>query len=143
MKDRIKKHVNQRPDHWPTFECYGLLSPEIQKISQVCDVVLLDCITVLVTNLMFLHEDDWTAIPRETINRIEGAIIEEIDALIGTLRIHGLSAVIVTNEVGAGIVPENRLARVFRDIAGRVNQRIAKEADAVYFLVSGIPMKIK
>jgi len=143
MKDRIKKHIQQRPDTWPTFECYDRISSEIDKIAKTCDVVLLDCITVMVTNLMFKEQDDWTTIPREQINEIEETILNEIDALIQNLKETGLSAVLVTNEVGAGIVPENRLARVFRDIAGRVNQRIARQVDEVYFVVSGIPMKIK
>lgn len=143
MKDRIKKHIEQRPDNWPTFEYYDRISPELEAIAKECDVVLLDCITVMVTNLMFKSQKDWTKIPRDEINQIEQTILKEIDCLLQAFRKTGLSAVLVTNEVGGGIVPENRLARVFRDIAGRVNQRIAKQVDEVYFVVSGIPMKIK
>lgn len=143
MKDRIKKHIKQRPDTWPTFECYDRISPEIEVISKACDVVLLDCITVMVTNLMFKSHDDWTTIQRDEIDEIEALILNEIDSMVQKFKKAGLSAVLVTNEVGAGIVPENRLARVFRDIAGRVNQRIARQVDEVYLVVSGIPMKIK
>jgi len=143
MKDRIKKHIDQRPKEWPTFECYEYLSPEIEAISQKCDVVLLDCITVMVTNLMFLEEKDWDKLSRNRINAIEAIILEEITKLTDALRQYNLSALLVTNEVGAGIVPENKLARVFRDIAGRVNQHLASQVDEVYFVVSGIPMKIK
>lgn len=143
MKDRIKKHIEQRPGEWPTFECYEEISPIIEGISKNCDVILLDCITVMVTNLMFKNCLDWTRIQRDEINEIEKKIEKELEALIHQLIENNLSAVIVTNEVGAGIVPENRLARLFRDIAGRVNQQLAKQADEVYFVVSGIPMQIK
>jgi len=143
MKDRIKKHIAQRPDVWPTFECYKMISPEIQEIGLTCQTVLLDCITVMVTNLMFGEQDDWTTISRDKINQIEQSILLEVDTLVSELKTHQMNAVLVTNEVGAGIVPENRLARVFRDIAGRVNQRLAQQVDEVYFVVSGIPMKIK
>ncbi len=128
---------------WPTFECYEEISPHIQSISQDCEVVLLDCITVMVTNMMFKNCLDWTTIKREEIDEIEEKITVEIEALIHQLIEHNLSAILVTNEVGAGIVPENRLARLFRDIAGRVNQQLAKHASEVYFVVSGIPMQIK
>ncbi len=143
MKDRIQKHINQRPQSWPTFECYEEISPKIVEISGVCNVVLLDCITVMVTNLMFKKCMDWNTINRDEIDRIEKEILEEIKQLILELKEHQLSAVLVTNEVGAGIVPENRLARIFRDIAGRINQELAKQADEVFFVVSGIPMAIK
>ena len=143
MKDRIKKHIEQRPGDWPTFECYEEVSPCIEEIAKGCDVVLLDCITVMVTNLMFKNCPDWTMIQREEINEIEKKITKEIEMLIQHLIANNLSAVLVTNEVGAGIVPENRLARLFRDIAGRVNQQLAKQANEVYFVVSGIPMQIK
>lgn len=143
MKDRIKKHINQRPDHWTTYECYKEISPYIGEISKSCDTILLDCITVMVTNLMFSHSEEWTQITRDEIDRIEKEIILEVDALVEKIRLSGMDGVLVTNEVGAGIVPENRLARLFRDIAGRVNQRLAKQVDEVYFVVSGIPMKIK
>ena len=143
MRDRVKKHVDQRPSTWPTFECYKVISREIERISYSCNGVLLDCITVMVTNLMFDHELDWETLSRDRIDDIEAQILEEVDSLVANMRKHHVSGVIVTNEVGGGIVPENRLARIFRDIAGRVNQRLAKQVDEVYFVVSGIPMKIK
>ncbi|MBN2898044.1 MAG: bifunctional adenosylcobinamide kinase/adenosylcobinamide-phosphate guanylyltransferase [Clostridia bacterium] len=143
MQDRIKKHISQRPATWPTYECYQEISPEIQTISTSCDVVILDCITVMLTNLMFKNEMDWETLSRSRIDEIEQYILEEVTQLIENMREHHLNAVIVTNEVGAGIVPENRLSRVFRDMAGRVNQLISKQSDDVYYVVSGIPIKIK
>lgn len=144
MKDRIKKHKDSRPDFWTTYEIYKDIYKYIDEISKKHDVILLDCVTILVTNLMF--EDNginWDTISREKIDEIEREIREEINLLINELRNTKMKCILVTNEVGMGIVPENRLARVFRDIAGRTNQLVASNADEVYFAVSGIPMKIK
>lgn len=143
MKDRVKKHIEQRPSDWPTFECYQQISGEIEGISQTCNVVLLDCITVMLTNLMFLKASDWETLSRDQIDTFEEEILSELGAMIQNMRHHKLSSVIVTNEVGSGIVPESRLGRVFRDIAGRANQLLAQQVDEVYYVVSGIPMKIK
>ncbi|SHJ84461.1 bifunctional adenosylcobinamide kinase/adenosylcobinamide-phosphate guanylyltransferase [Paramaledivibacter caminithermalis] len=144
MKDRIKKHRESRPRSWTTFEIYKDIYKHIEKISQEHDTILLDCVTILVTNLMFdNHEIDWDVITRKKIDEIEKEIKEQVELLIKIVRDIKLNCILVTNELGMGIVPENRLSRIFRDIAGRINQFIASKADEVYFTVSGIPVKIK
>ncbi len=145
MIERIKRHQERRPDSWMTFEKQRDLdllfsAPEMKAY----DVFLLDCLTVLTTNLML--EDfsiDWDTVPRDKINAIEASVLEQIESMLRAVTESGLRVIIVTNEVGLGIVPENRLARVFRDIAGKVNEMVAAAAEEVYFVVSGIPMKIK
>ncbi len=142
MRDRIKKHKEQRPDIWETFEKYKNLH-ELFDTNEMKDAYLLDCVTLLVTNLMFENSQNWDDIDYDQIDQIEARIQEQIDKMIKSIRKNGATVVMVTNEVGLGIVPENKLARVYRDIAGRVNQQIGHQADEVYLVVCGQPMKIK
>lgn len=144
MKERIKIHRERRDDRWVTAEQYRGLGQVVDRYGETCGGILLDCITVMVTNLML--EDacrEWEGINQDEIDAIEEEINYEVDELIGAVRRFEGTAVIVSNEVGMGIVPANPLSRHFRDIAGRVNQKIAFSADEVYFTVSGIPVKIK
>lgn len=144
MKDRIKKHRESRPKTWTTYEVYKNIYKYIDEISINHDVILLDCVTILVTNLMLENSElSWDDIDREKIDEIEKDIKEQVSLLIKKIKDTGINCVLVTNEVGMGIVPENRLSRIFRDIAGRINQFIASNSDEVYFTVSGIPTKIK
>ena len=144
MEDRIKKHRESRPNEWKTLEMFNGISEEIIKDEYRGNCFLLDCVTIMTTNLMFEdHSIDWDTVGREYINRIEIRIKKEFNELLKTARSANQEFIFVTNELGMGIVPSNRLSRIFRDIAGSVNQLIAKEADDVYFCVSGIPTKIK
>ncbi len=144
MKDRIKKHRESRPKDWTTYEIYKDIYKHIEDISKEHDAVLLDCITILVTNLMLENHDiDWDNADWEKIDEIEVNIKNQIELLIKNLRNSKMACVIVTNELGMGIVPENRLSRIFRDIAGRINQYVASNSDEAYLAVSGIPVKIK
>lgn len=140
MKDRIEKHKSTRPKHWFTYEAYknfeedGLLFDEYE-------VVLVDCLTIMITNLIL---EDWNdQFNPSQIDELEDKVNREITGLLNMIKRAGCCAVLVSNEVGMGLVPDNPLGRVFRDIAGRINQKVAQEADEVYFCVSGIPMKIK
>lgn len=141
MKDRIRKHIEDRPKNWNTIECYKDIDVHLKDRKE--KYMLLDCLTIMVTNLMFHYENDWENIDIEGINKIESLITDEVKRLIECVRLLDTNIVIVTNELGMGIVPSNLLSRVFRDIAGRVNQILGKYADEVYFVVSGIPIKIK
>ena len=103
---------------------------------------MLECVTTLVTNILFAEGGDadpdyWD------YAALEQAVTQEIAALITACRACPSPVLLVTNEVGLGIVPDNRLARHFRDIAGRVNQMLAAVADEVWLVVSGIGVKIK
>ncbi|WP_053956627.1 bifunctional adenosylcobinamide kinase/adenosylcobinamide-phosphate guanylyltransferase [Inediibacterium massiliense] len=143
MKDRIKKHQASRPSEWTTYEGYKDVYKIIKEIGLKHQTILLDCVTIMTTNLMFECEEDWENISHEKIDEIETYIQDQMIKLIEEIRKNNIWCIMVTNEVGMGIVPENRMSRIFRDIAGRMNQMIAKKADEVYFTVSGIPMKIK
>ena len=105
--------------------------------------VLLDCITVMITNLMVERNLDWDRMGTEELYNIETEIDCEIKKFIDTTKNKEALFIVVSNEIGMGLVPEYAMSRVFRDIAGRINQKLAEAADEVFFCVSGIPVKIK
>ena len=142
MAARIAHHRASRPPHWRTEERWQQFSTLITPDNDPEEAVLLECMTTLITNLLFAYggecdPDSWD------YAALEKQIDEDIAQLIAACAACPSDVVLVTNEVGMGIVPENRLARHFRDIAGRVNQRLAQAADHVWLVVSGIGVKIK
>ncbi len=142
MKDRIKHHLDRRGDKFHTVECYKEIPTKVNELKQ--KVFLLDCLTVMTSNLMFEVCPDFDAITPEISVEIETIIRKE---LIKTLEYFknkkGSRLIIVTNELGMGIVPDTVAGRVYRDIAGRANQTAARFADQVHLVVSGIPIRIK
>jgi len=143
MRDRIKKHRQRRPSFWYTLEAYRDIGQSLDRKGERYHGILLDCVTVMITNLLMdMGCKEGCPAPEETA-RVEAAITSEIDSAIAGLRAWGDLGVIVSNEVGMGLVPDNPLGRLFRDIAGRANQRIASAADTGYLMVSGIPIRIK
>ncbi len=130
MRMRIAKHKIERPKAWKTFEAPRDLVNCIKRIPKHTDSLLVDCMTLFISNLLC---DD----------KSEAFILRNIKEAIKTLKQRSGLSVIVSNEVGMGIVPDSELGREFRDVAGRVNQILAKSADEVYFTVSGLPWRIK
>jgi adenosylcobinamide kinase/adenosylcobinamide-phosphate guanylyltransferase len=143
MKLRVKKHKAQRPKEWETFEGYKDYDINLSEKLKNTNGVLLDCITNMVTNLILEKCTDVDNINKEEILEIEAYVDGEINKLIELIEMNDSKFIIVTNEVGMGLVPEYPLGRLFRDIAGRANQILAKAAEEVYFCVSGIPVRIK
>lgn len=141
MAERIKKHQQSRPSAWQTLEQYKNFAGLTDKTEG--DVYLLECVTTMVTNLMFDENVDFEKCTEHEINQIEQKILEEVKSLIAEFAETHKTLVIVTNEVGMGLVPAYRLGRIFRDIAGRINRYIAECADEVYCIISGLPMKLK
>jgi len=143
MKLRIKKHRQRRPKEWQTVEAYKDLDNAVIENSSDKKIVLLDCITVMITNLMIDKKTDWGNISESELEEIENIINDEVDKLINTVHVENMLFLVVSNELGMGLVPEYPMGRVFRDIAGRVNQKLAKAADEVFVCISSIPVKIK
>lgn len=143
FKDRVKKHRESRPSNWTTYEVYRKVYSQIEDIARSNETVILDCVTLMVNNLMFEENIDYDHISNEEINELEAYIKSEFEKLLMEVRKTNLYFVIVTNEIGLSPVAANRLTRIYTDIIGRMNQLIAKEADEVYFVISGIPMQIK
>ena len=143
MEDRIAKHRLQRPSSWQTFEAPTDPAQTLVEQGNQFDALLLDCMTVMITNRILGHEIDWDRPAVSQLNAIEADILEQISRLIEAAQASQADLVVVTNEVGYGIVPSVPLSRFFRDCAGRVNQRMAAAAAEVYLVVAGIPMQVK
>ena len=144
MANRIKRHQESRPAHWKTIEMYKSFE-RLEKDDKFtsADVVLLDCLTILMTNNMFDVPLDYdTATPYE-IEQVEESIWRELRSLMEIIRKWNKTLILVTNEVGMGLVPAYRLGNHFRDISGRMNRRVAEQADEVVFVAVGIPLKLK
>jgi len=143
MKARIRKHREQRPQNWETVEAYKDMDVNLSGRLQGKDAVLLDCITVMVSNLMLEKGMDWESIAACVIDEVEKSVKGEIEKLISIIKTSDVPFVVVTNELGMGVVPPSVLGRAIRDIAGRANQMLAGMAEEVYLCISGIPVKIK
>lgn len=137
MEKRVAIHRASRPVDWDTLEVSGPLSEALSQINRRYDAILLDCVTLLLGSAFLLAGEN--ASEEEYIQN--GARI--LDDLIQSVEDRPEPWIIVSNEVGLGIVPDTLMGRVFRDIQGRANQAIASKADSVYFLAAGIPLKIK
>ena len=137
MSRRIQKHRAERPITWETLEIPLDVASHVQQIKS--DVVILDCITLLVNNLLmqFVKDDYVEEAP------FMQAVQKEVDELVGTIRDPKQDWMIISNEVGLGLVPPYQMGRVYRDGLGWANQRLAREADKVIFMVAGIPTVIK
>lgn len=137
MNDRVGRHQKEREGRgWVTVEEPIALSSTFQIHAQDYDVVLLDCITLWVNNILFSYEQKSTELNDFVIRDRTQEWLEVAQKMKGTL-------VCVTNEVGLGIVPENRVARKYRDLVGTVNQTIGKIADEVAMVSCGVPMYFK
>ncbi|MDK2868535.1 MAG: adenosylcobinamide kinase / adenosylcobinamide-phosphate guanylyltransferase [Clostridiales bacterium] len=144
MQDRIAKHRRQRPASWETIEQYKQFETLVhQKAFSEADALIFDCATVMITNMMMDSGLDFDTIDVESVNSLESEIAKEVEKLLNVCRENDKQLVIVSNEVGLGLVPSYRMGNFFRDIQGRINQLLAREADEVHFVVSGIPLKIK
>jgi adenosylcobinamide kinase/adenosylcobinamide-phosphate guanylyltransferase len=144
MEDRIKKHQASRPKEWDTIEKYYNFNELSENILfSNADTFLLDCITIMITNIMFDRQTDYDNCSNEILDEVEQTIKNEISKLLYVMKSNSKNLIIVSNEVGMGLVPSYRLGSIFRDIAGRMNQYIAKEADEVYNVICGLPQKLK
>ncbi|CDF57277.1 bifunctional adenosylcobinamide kinase/adenosylcobinamide-phosphate guanylyltransferase [Thermobrachium celere] len=139
MKERVRLHRLRRPDIWRTFEGYKGLKYAVGDEKNY----LLDCVTNLISNIMFERTAGLEYIDDIAKKDVEDAVIDELNRLTEEVRKKEGNLVLVTNEVGYSIVPENNVARAFRDIQGRVNVRLGSLCDEVYLVVCGIPIKIK
>ena len=136
MAARIAAHRQNRPSHWQTLEAPRDVGARLSAVKQKPDVVLLDCLTLLVSNITLAKESQAQAI-------IESAVQAEIEAIMAARSQLNAALIIVSNEVGLGLVPPYPLGRLYRDILGRANQQLASRANRVLFMVAGLPMTLK
>jgi adenosylcobinamide kinase/adenosylcobinamide-phosphate guanylyltransferase len=142
MQARIQQHRRSRPQTWQTFEATDHLYQATEGEPQTLHY-LLDCLSVLTANILFDLTRTYEKIPDELQKTVEDTVIHEIELLIQNIKAMDGCLVMVTNEVGSSIVPENHVARVYRDILGRVNQCIAALCSEVYLVTCGIPLRLK
>ena len=131
MASRIELHRQSRGDRWQVLEEQLWLVDRLPDLAAGKGALLLDCVTLWVTNLFFHFEEQ------------QGPVLAEVDRLIELAWQLDEPLYLVSNALGSGIVPENRMARKFRDLAGIVNQRLAAAADDAWLVVSGLPVKLK
>ena len=131
MLRKIERHRTERPAHWTTVEEPVALSRVIKVSEQDCDVLLIDCLTLFAANLMERHAGE------------EDQLQSCVEELCDTLRTTSRTVILVSNEVGSGVVPAYELGRRFRDVVGEINQRVAAVADTVLLMVAGLPFPLK
>ncbi len=137
MDERIRKHRQDRGDEWETLEEPVAMPALIRRVSDRYSVLLVDCLTLWLSNIIGSRPGNAQPLVEEEISRFVRVLTDFKDSTARS------SLYVVSNEVGMGIVPDNRLARFFRDMAGWLNQEVAGVADEVYLVVSGIPLKVK
>ena len=141
MRRRILKHRSERPPTWRTLEAANHVGSRIQQEIGDARLVIIDCITLLVNNIFCQFGD-------QQFESIEDSVIGsqvdiEIEELLYCLGQCSCDFIIVSNEVGLGLVPDNRMGRLYRDFLGRANQKLAQCSTEVYLMVAGIPVRIK
>jgi adenosylcobinamide kinase/adenosylcobinamide-phosphate guanylyltransferase len=141
MKQRIEAHRRGRPATWKTLEATTQIGDRIRREIGRIPIVIIDCVTLLVSNVFnrYLDREDEPDFPELTGK----GVITEIDALVYCMTQVNASFIVVSNEVGQGLVPVGNMSRLYRDLLGRANCMLAQDMDEVYLMVAGLPLKIK
>lgn len=151
MKEKVRLHKKRRKNDWFTVETYKNFKNKLNNFFENNDKIknnmLVDCLTNMITNIIFENQNiDWNNFERklyiQTLKKLNKNVENSVDELLNIIN-QFENTVIVSNELGMGLVPSYPLGRYFREIAGKMNQIVAEKADEVYFVVSGISMKIK
>ena len=140
MRLRVARHRQARPTSWRTVEEPLRVPRALSGLTT--GVVIVDCLTLLVTNILLEQGADRADCPAG-LEELEQTVMREIEELLRQCRRIDGQVLLISNEVGMSVVPPTPLGRMFRDIAGRVNQRVAGEAAEVYFLVAGLARRLK
>jgi len=134
MQSRIQKHRMSRPPGWQTLEASKGIGRLLGRQASKYDAIIIDCITILVANAMGDGSE---------AEKAESAVNAEILSLSELLKRRQSTYILVSNEAGSGLVPDNKLGRIYRDELGKANQKLAAVSDEVYLLTAGIPLKLK
>jgi adenosylcobinamide kinase/adenosylcobinamide-phosphate guanylyltransferase len=151
MRERIARHRASRPKGWYTIEEPLEVARAVRKAAELADVLLLDCITLWLGNVLLQtsgldEKDDELEVEFHTRSKLfDESALKEIEAMLAVVKSLGpnKTLIVVSNEVGFGVVPAYFLGRLYRDTLGYVNQRLAQVADRVYFMVAGLAVDIK
>jgi len=139
MSARINKHQEDRPSNWVTLEIPLNISEHLRTHPINADIVLLDCITLLLNNRFMQYVENHIVDEQRSMQGMQ----KEVDDLLATIHEQKQDWIVISNEVGLGVVPAYQMGRAYRDILGWANQRLAREADEVYWMVAGIPVPIR
>jgi adenosylcobinamide kinase / adenosylcobinamide-phosphate guanylyltransferase len=137
MVNRIRKHRENRPSHWITVEEPLRVSEALETIKTMKTVIILDCLTLLMTNIIFEKGENCTR------DEAELSVFSEIDKIISEMGVNNTELIIISNQVENGLVSEHAWARMFQDITGMAHQRLAAAADHVYMMNAGLSQKLK
>jgi adenosylcobinamide kinase / adenosylcobinamide-phosphate guanylyltransferase len=130
MQRKIERHRSERPQHWTTIEEPLNLAAAIRSASD-CDLLLIDCLTLFAGKLLEVHGENLPA------------LAASVDGVCAALAVSTCSVVLVSNEVGSGVVPAFEMGRRYRDLLGEINQRVASIANHVVLMVAGLPLTLK
>ena len=143
MAERIARHRTERPEHWQTLEAPravgATLTAYLAQAEPLPAVIIVDCLTLLVSNVLFAGADAET----EPYQQIQTHLDDEVTALLAAASVANRPVIIVSNEVGLGIVPLGRISRIYQDLIGRANRHVAAAAERTIFLLAGIPLDLK
>lgn len=134
MAARVEMHRARRPAHWRTVEEPLMVADVVAPYLPAVDTLLLDCMTLWASNVLLAEND---------LERAQERLLAEIKKLVESCRRQGVLLLVVSNEVGQGVVPAYPLGRHFRDLLGRANQVLAQYADAVLYFIAGLPVELK
>lgn len=141
MRQRIEEHRKARPATWSTLEATTHLGSQITNNIGKSQTVIIDCITLLINNILLQHRPNVDG--QINARKAEKEVIAELGELVDCINKVNAGFIIVTNEVGLGLVPADSTSRLYRDLLGKANQILAKRVDEVYLMVAGIPLRIK
>ena len=141
MRQRIEEHRKARPVTWKTLETKVHLGSKISQQVGGARTVIIDCITLLINNVFSQY--GWHGDEDIDAASVEKGVMTEIDELVCCIKQVRASFIIVSNEVGLGLVPANKVSRLYRDLLGKANQKLAQHADEVYLMAAGIPLLMK
>jgi adenosylcobinamide kinase/adenosylcobinamide-phosphate guanylyltransferase len=136
MKRRIEQHRRERPPKWKTLEADQHVGQAIEIEHDNAKAILVDCLTVLTSNRLIAFQDAFAA-------EAEAAVMGEAEDLVACARNVPGTVIVVSNEVGMGLVPPYPLGRSYRDLLGKANQTLARHADKVFLLIAGLPLTLK
>jgi len=139
MEKRIRNHQKIRPTEWATIEAPLNIREKYIKANEAYEVVIIDCLTLLVSNILMVTSENEQ--PGET--KAYEKLLKEFSEIMQTIHESDALWIIVSNEVGLGIVPGDLSSRIYRDLLGKLNQWMAAQAEEVYFMVAGIPVPIQ
>jgi adenosylcobinamide kinase/adenosylcobinamide-phosphate guanylyltransferase len=144
MSSRIKEHKLSRPKNWRTLEAKLNVGKRITEQVDDAEVVLIDCLTLLISNILLTGEDK-ESIEADQIDyaSTDGKVLTEMEGITRCINNTNAIFIVVSNEVGMGLVPPYQSGRIYRDLLGKANQILAQQADEVFLMIAGIPCQLK